>query len=184
MTAIAVAARPSQRWFMTALGALALSGVLAASAHASIPFWPVPMTLQPLAVLLIAAFAGPRLAVAAYVVYLIEGAAGLPVFAGTPARGIGLAYMAGPTGGYIAGQLVASGLVGWMLARFGRNPVAVVATMIAGIAAMYALGVAWLSGFVGWDRVFALGVAPFLVGDAVKVGIASLAVLALRPNRA
>jgi biotin transport system substrate-specific component len=87
--------------------------------------------------------------------------------------------MAGPTGGYLAGQLAASALVGWGIARFGRRPVPVALTMVAGVAAMYALGVVWLSGFVGWDRVVGLGVAPFLAGDAVKIGIATALVLAL-----
>lgn len=182
MTALAATRSPS-RPFLNVVLVLALSGVLAGSAHASVPFWPVPMTLQPLAVLLISAFAGPRLALAAYAAYLVEGALGLPVFAGTPARGIGLAYMAGPTGGYLAGQLLASGFVGWALARFGRAPAVVVATMLAGVALMYGAGVVWLSGFVGWDRVWPLGVLPFLAGDAVKVGIASAAVLLRRRAR-
>ena len=182
MTALA-ASRPQQNWLLTVVGALALSGVLAASAHASVPFWPVPMTLQPLAVLAIAGLAGPRLAIAAYVAYLLEGAVGLPVFSGTPARGIGLAYMAGPTGGYLAGQLVASGLVAWGIDRYGRRPVPVVASMLAGLAVMYALGLAWLSQFVPGDRLLAVGVLPFLAGDAAKVALAATLVLALRRVR-
>ncbi len=182
MTALA-AVRPQQTWGLTVLGALALSGVLAVSAHASVPFWPVPMTLQPLAVLAIAGLAGPRLAVAAYLAYLIEGAFGLPVFSGTPARGIGLAYMAGPTGGYLAGQLMASGLVAWGIEKFGRRPMPVVASMVAGMAVIYALGLAWLSQFVPGDQLLAVGVLPFLAGDAVKVALAATLVLALRRVR-
>ena len=81
--------------------ALVGSAVLTLSARLSIPFWPVPMTLQSLAVLLIGAGFGLRLGAATVVLYLIEGAIGLPVFAGTPMHGLGLAYMMGPTGGYL-----------------------------------------------------------------------------------
>ena len=176
MTAIAIS-RPLPSLL---IGALALSAVLAVSAHISVPFWPVPMTLQPLAVLAIAGLAGPRLAIAAYAAYLVEGALGLPVFSGTPARGIGLAYMAGPTGGYLAGQFAATALVSTLIARFGRGPATVVAAMLLGMALIYAAGVAWLAQFVPADRLLAAGVAPFLLGDAVKVALAASLVLALR----
>lgn len=78
-------------------------------AKLQVPFWPVPMTLHTLAVFFLAAAFGPRLGMAAMAAYLVAGAAGLPVFSGTPARGIGLAYMVGPTGGYLAGYLLAAG---------------------------------------------------------------------------
>ena len=174
-----VAARPPVRALNSpALAiplALALSGVFALSAHAQIPFWPVPLTLQPLAVLLVAAFAGPRVAVGAYAAYLVEGALGLPVFAGTPARGIGLAYMAGPTGGYLAGQFAATVLISLAIDRL--RPALRPALLLGGLVAIYALGAAWLATFVGAEKVWALGVLPFLLGDAVKLGIASAAVL-------
>lgn len=178
-----VRSRPLSGWAATLAWALALSGVLAVSAHISVPFWPVPMTMQPLAVLVIAGLAGPRLAVAAYVAYLVEGAAGLPVFSGTPARGIGLAYMAGPTGGYLAGQLLASGLVASVISWFGPRPIPVIGAMLLGMALIYAAGIAWLSGFVGWDRVISLGITPFLPGDAAKLALAAALVLALRRVR-
>ncbi len=173
-------ARPVQKPIVLDVAlALALSLVLAASAKVSIPFTPVPLTLQPLAVLMIAAFAGPRAAIGAYAAYLIEGATGLPVFAGTPAHGIGLAYMAGPTGGYLAGEFAAMALISLFVARL--RPALRPLLLVAGMAVIYALGAAWLSSFVGAKQAWALGVLPFLFGDAIKLGIASAAVL-LRRN--
>jgi biotin transport system substrate-specific component len=91
--------------------------LLTLSARVQVPFFPVPMTLQVLVVLLIGVAYGPRLAGATLAAWLAQGAAGLPVFAGTPEKGLGLAYMAGPTGGYLAGFLVAAILVGWLAER-------------------------------------------------------------------
>lgn len=84
------------------------------SAKVQIPFWPVPMTLHTMAVMAFALLLGPRMAVAIFAVYFAAGAAGLPVFAGSPARGLGLTYIAGPTGGYLVGYLLASGVTGWL----------------------------------------------------------------------
>src|SRR5690606_33710100 len=81
--------------------------VMTASAKTQIPFWPVPMTLHTLAVMAFAVVFGPRVAVSIFAAYLAAGAIGLPVFANSPARGIGLAYMVGPTGGYLVGYLIA-----------------------------------------------------------------------------
>ncbi len=160
--------------------AVALSLVFALSARAQIPFWPVPLTLQPLAVLLVAAFAGPRVAIAAYALYPVEGACGLPVFAGTPARGIGLAYMAGTTGGYLAGQFAATALVSLSIGRL--RPAFRPALLLAGLVVIYSFGAAWLATFVGVERAWTLGVLPFLLGDAIKLGIASAAVLIRTPE--
>ena len=104
-------------WPRQALLVLAGSVLLWISAKVQVPFWPVPMTLQTLAVLGLAAALGRRLGVAAVVLYLMEGALGLPVFAGTPEKGIGLAYMAGPTGGYLAGFVLAAFIVGTLAER-------------------------------------------------------------------
>ncbi len=158
--------------------ALPLTLVLVASAKAHLPFWPVPMTLQTLAVLVIGGLLGPRVAVAAMAAYLLEGAVGLPVFSDTPARGIGLAYMVGPTGGYLLGLVMAAALAGWGGQRFAQRPVMLAACMMGALALNYLPGVAWLATFTGWSRVVALGVAPFLVADLVKVGIATGVVLA------
>ena len=123
--------------------ALVVAGVLLVTlaAKVSVPFWPVPMTLQTLAVMALALALGPRLAVATMLGYLAAGAAGVPVFSGTPERGLGLAYMAGPTGGYLAGYLVAAGLVGWLAA--GRGLLGRVAAMLVSLAVVYGCGLAF-----------------------------------------
>jgi biotin transport system substrate-specific component len=158
--------------------AVGLSLVLALSARVSVPFWPVPMTLQTLAVLTIGGLAGPRLAGAALLLYLVEGACGLPVFAGTPERGIGLAYLAGPTGGYLAGMLLAAPLVGWLVARARGRMLAVAGAVLAGTVVIYVCGVAWLAGIVGAGHALALGVLPFAAGEVAKVTLAIALIVA------
>jgi len=155
-----------------ALLVLAGTALMTLSAKIQIPFWPVPMTLHTFAVMAFAVVFGPRVAVSIFLAYLAAGAAGLPVFSGTPARGIGIAYMAGPTGGYLAGFLLASGLVGWLAS--GRGTLGRLGAMLAGLALVYALGVAWLALFVPAGKLIALGIAPFLLGDLVKVGLVAV----------
>lgn len=157
-------------WRWIALG-LSGAAIITLGAKAQVPFWPVPMTLHTLAVFLVSALLGPRLGVAAMVTYLGAGAMGLPVFSGTPERGIGLAYMAGPTGGYLLGFLVASGLIGWLAA--GRGWIGQALAMLAGLAVVYAAGLAWLAAFVPAPKLLAVGLTPFLLGDLVKVALAA-----------
>lgn len=159
---------------------LALCGaaLITLGAKVQIPFWPVPMTLHTLAVFLIAAALGPRLGLAAMAAYLGAGAIGLPVFSGTPERGIGLAYMAGPTGGYLAGYLLAAGLIGWLaqgrgwMAQ-GRGWMGRALAMLAGLAVVYVAGLAWLAVFVPVPKLLAAGLMPFLLGDLVKIALAA-----------
>lgn len=155
--------------------------VMTLAAKTQIPFWPVPMTLHTMAVMGFAALLGPRLALSILLAYLAAGAAGLPVFSGTPERGLGLAYMTGPTGGYLLGFLLATGLVG-RLAE-GRGWLARFAVMMLGLALVYACGAAWLAAFMPLDRLWALGVAPFLAGDVLKVALVALAGHALSLRR-
>ena len=93
---------------------LAVAGSIALwiSAKIQIPFYPVPVSMQTLVVLMIGMAFGWRLGAATVILYLAEGVAGLPVFAGTPEKGIGLAYMVGPTGGYLVGFVIAAAAVG------------------------------------------------------------------------
>ncbi len=161
--------------------ALALIGnaLLYLSARVQVPFWPVPMTMQTLVVLLIGAAYGWRLAGATVVLYLLEGAAGLPVFSGTPERGIGLAYMTGPTGGFLVGFLFAAMVVGWLAERgWARNWLKIGAAMIVADVLVFAVGVAWLGSYVGLARAYQLGVEPFLLGDVLKIALAVAAVQA------
>ena len=105
-------------------------------------------------------------------------AAGLPVFAGTPAHGIGLVYMAGPTGGYLAGEFAAVILVSSCIDRL--RPAFRPLLLLAGMVVIYMLGAAWLSTLIGAKQAWTLGVLPFLFGDAIKLSIASAAVLLRR----
>jgi biotin transport system substrate-specific component len=156
------------------IGALALAGslALAASAKLQVPFYPVPMTMQSLVVLLIGVAFGWRLGVATVLVYLVEGLLGLPVFAGTPEKGIGLAYMAGPTGGYLLGFVLAAALTGWLAERgWDRSLWRTALALSLGHAALFLTGLAWLAVFVGWSRAVEFGLTPFLAGSLVKTAL-------------
>ncbi len=168
------AARPS----LLRHAVLALVGtlLLTVSAKIQVPFWPVPMTMQTFAVLVIGMAYGPRLGAATVALYLAEGAFGLPVFAGAVA---GPAYLAGPTGGYLAGFLVSAWVVG-MLARRGwdRQLITGLAAMVIGTAIIFAFGFAWLAGLIGVEKAFAAGVLPFLPGAALKIALAAALLVA------
>lgn len=161
--------------------ALALLATLAltASAKLQIPFWPVPLTLQTFVVLVVGAAFGWKLGTATLLLYLVEGALGLPVFAGTPERGIGLAYMAGPTGGYLAGFVAGAALCGWLAQRgWDRSVWRTAVAMSLGHVLILAFGWAWLARLVGPQKAYAAGVAPFYVATVVKTALA-VAVLPL-----
>ncbi len=153
-----------------ALLALGGSLLLWASAKVQVPFWPVPMTLQTAAVFLIGLAYGPRLGLATVALYLAEGAAGLPVFAGTPEKGLGLAYMLGPTGGYLLGFLAAAWIAG-LAAERRLGPVGTALVLLAASAALYLPGLAWLATFVGPAKALQLGLVPFIPGDLLKLAL-------------
>lgn len=159
-----------------ALCMLAVAGtlLLTLSAKTKVVLGPVDMSMQTLAVLLIGATFGLRLGVATVLLYLAEGAAGLPVFQGTPERGIGMAYMLGSTGGYLAGFVLMAGIAGWAADRgWDRNPLRLFGAMLAAEAAMMAMGFTWLAGLVGAQAAWQFGVVPFIVPDLIKVGLAA-----------
>ncbi|MGB7974147.1 MAG: biotin transporter BioY [Roseiarcus sp.] len=152
--------------------AFALGGslLLAASAKVQVPFYPVPLTLQTLVVLLLGAALGARLAAASVALYLIEGLAGLPVFAGAVA---GPVYMAGPTGGFLVGFLVAAALVGFVAdKRWDRSWIRLIASLSLGHAVVFAFGFLWLAHLIGAQKAFAAGVAPFALATIVKTLLA------------
>ncbi len=152
--------------------AIALGGslVLAISAKVEIPFYPVPLTLQTLVVLLLGPALGARLAAASVALYLIEGLAGLPVFAGALA---GPAYMAGPTGGYLIGFLAAAALIGFAAdRRWDRSWIRLLVSLTLGHAVVFAFGFAWLAQLIGAEKAFAAGVAPFALATIVKTLLA------------
>ncbi len=164
---------------MALKAALVMGGslLLWLSAKVQVPFWPVPMTLQTLAILGLAAVLGSRLGTAAVLAYIAQGAAGLPVFAGTPEKGIGLAYMMGPTGGYILGFVLAAFAVGWLAERgWARHPLTLFIAALLGVALIHAPGLLWLAQFTGWSKVLALGFWPFIGGDVLKAAIVALAI--------
>ena len=158
--------------------ALAFVGalVLTASAKIQVPFYPVPMTLQTLAVLTLGALLGARLAAATVALYLAEGLLGLPVFAGAVA---GPAYMMGPTGGYLVGFLVAAALVGWLAERgWTRGWALALAAMALGHVVIFAGGFAWLAALIGPAKAWTAGVVPFAAATLAKTLLAAALTLA------
>ena len=147
--------------------------LLTASAHIKIPFYPVPLTMQTLVVLGIGMTYGVRLGGVTLLGYLAAGVIGLPVFAG----GAGIAYMMGPTGGYLAGFFVAAVVLGVLAERgWTRNWATSAAAMLIGNAIIYLLGVGWLTSLIGWDKAVQFGLLPFLYGDVLKLIIAAVGV--------
>jgi biotin transport system substrate-specific component len=146
-------------------------GVLAASAHVAIPFWPVPMTMESATVLLLGAVYGSGLAEATVLAYLAAGALGLPVFA----SGAGLAYLAGPTAGYLLGFLLAASFMGFCASRgWMRGVIGTVAAFLGGTILIYVPGLAWLCVLMGTHKAVALGLVPFMPAEATKVAMAIL----------
>ena len=163
------------RW-LRAIGAVVIGSVLLAiSAKVQVPFYPVPVTLQTLVVLSLGMALGSRLGAAAVALYLLQGAVGLPVFAGTPEKGIGIAYMVGPTGGYLLGYLIAAFVVGWLAERrWDRSIVGTVGAMLIGNIIIYVPGLLWLGQLFGWDKpILEWGLTPFMLGDLAKIVIAA-----------
>ncbi len=177
------AARLGVQIVLAVLGTL----LLTLSAKTKIVLGPVDLSLQTLAVLLIAAGFGFRLGVATLLLYMAEGAMGFPVFQSTPEKGVGIAYMLGTTGGYLAGFVVMAAIVGWAADRgLDRNPIKLFGVMLAANAIMLAMGFAWLATMIGAEKAWAFGVVPFIVGDLIKVALAAAvvpAVWSLLPKR-
>lgn len=164
---------------MTVYAAL-FSALIAAGAYLSIPVGPVPIVLQNLFVMLAGLLLGSGWGLAAVSVYLLAGALGLPVFAGGTG-GIGRFF--GPTGGYLFGFLPAVCLIGTIAERGEGRAMRDVLAMVFGSLTVYALGVPWLKLMTGmpWDKAVAVGMWPFLPGDALKIAAAVPVARALRP---
>jgi biotin transport system substrate-specific component len=139
--------RPLRALLLALLG----SALLTISAKLEVPFYPVPMTMQTLAVLVLGIAFGARLGAATVLLYLAEGAVGLPVFAGTPELGIGIAYMMGPTGGYLAGFVLSAAITGWLTERRHDWP-ALVLAVAAGSIVVFIPGVLWLAQLIGFEQ--------------------------------
>lgn len=148
---------------------LAGSALIAIAAQISIPMLPVPLTMQPLAVLLVGVVLGSKRGAAAAVLYLLEGASGMPVFAG--GRG-GAAWLAGPTAGYLLSYPFAAFIAGWFSERgWGSDILRAVSGMLVALAVIYAGGWAWLSLLTDSQTAFATGIAPFLIADILKIAL-------------
>jgi biotin transport system substrate-specific component len=164
------AARLATQLLLAIVGTL----VLTLSAKTRVLLGPVDISMQTLAVFLIAAAFGMRLGVATLLLYMAEGAMGLPVFQGTPEKGIGIAYMLGSTGGYLAGFVVMAAIVGWAADRgWDRHPIKLFNAMLVAEIVMMAMGFAWLALLIGPEKSWQFGVVPFIVGDLIKVGLAA-----------
>jgi biotin transport system substrate-specific component len=136
--------------------------------------WPVPMTMQSYVILVLGMAYGSRLAAATVALYLLEGAVGLPVFAGTPERGIGIAYMAGPTGGYLVGFVLAAWVMGWLAERgWDRTVWRAGAAMGLGTVILFVPGLMWLAVLFGWSKAVAVGLTPFIEGSILKLALAA-----------
>ena len=153
---------------------LALIGsiVLAVSSKIKIPFYPVPMTMQTLVVLMIGIGFGWKLGLATVSLYLLEGIIGLPVFSGTPEKGIGLIYFTGPTMGYLIGFLVAVYISGKF--NYDNNLVKNFLKLMLATSFIYIFGMSWLGSLIGWDKpIFQLGAQTFLLAELFKILIAT-----------
>lgn len=153
--------------------ALVLGGslLLALSARVSFYMGAVPFSAQTLVVLLLGVVLGAGRGSLAIVAYLAEGACGMPVFVGGTA---GAAYLVGPTGGYLAGFVVAAALTGFLAQRgWDRSKVSTMFAMVLGLAIIHAMGVAWLSGFIGLGKALYSGSIVFLPGEVIKVALAT-----------
>jgi biotin transport system substrate-specific component len=162
--------------------ALMGSVILAISSKIKIPFYPVPMTMQTLVVLMIGVGFGWKLGVTTVALYLFEGIIGLPVFSGSPEKGIGLVYFTGPTMGYLLGFLVATYLSGKFI--YDNNIVKTFLKLFFATSFIYILGMAWLGSLIGWDKpIFLLGAQPFLLAELFKILIATLAINQIKKIR-
>ena len=157
--------------FIALIGSIAL----AVSSKIRIPFYPVPMTMQTLVVLIIGIGFGWKLGLATVSLYLFEGIIGLPVFSGTPEKGVGLIYFTGPTMGYLLGFLVAVCISGKFI--YDDNLLKNFFKILLATSFIYILGLTWLGNLIGWDKpIFQLGAQPFLLAEVFKILIATVAI--------
>lgn len=166
--ALSPAIDAAPRWLGMSLAVIGGAALIALASRVQVPMWPVPATLQTLAVLALAIGLGRKVAVGAVLAWLAYGAIGVPVFA----SGGGLAYLTGPTAGYMAGFLLAAHVVGGMATGGSRCRVLPVFGLgVLGGALIYLPGVLWLAGFVGLEQALRAGLLPFVPGDLIKAAV-------------
>ena len=171
------------RWMRAAILVSLGVAAMAIAAKVRILMWPVPITLQTLAVLTIGAAYGAGLGMTTMLAYLVVGAMGFDIFTSSSAETNGIAYMLGGSGGYLVGFVLAAGVLGW-LARKGwdRSIPMMALAMLIGSALIYIPGLLWLNiqpYSQGWSWTIANGLTPFLIGDALKLALAALVMPAL-----
>ena len=168
-----IKALPSQKIIKYLLIVFLGSLLLTISAKVKIPFYPVPMTMQTFVVLLMGITFGWKIGIATISLYLLEGIIGLPVFAGTPEKGIGLAYFMGPTMGYLIGFLFATFFAGYL--KLNTNIFIVFLKLILSVSIIYIFGILWLGNLIGWDKpIFELGLIPFLLAELFKISFLTI----------
>ena len=147
--------------------------LLTISAKITIPFYPVPMTMQTFVVVLMGATFGWKIGVTTISLYLLEGIIGFPVFAGTPEKGLGLVYFMGPTMGYLIGFLFAAFLAGYL--NLKTNIFLIFLKLILSVSIIYILGILWLGHLIGWDKpLLELGLMPFLLAELFKISLLTI----------
>ena len=167
-----------RRIFIALLGTV----LLAISSKIRIPFYPVPMTMQTLIVLVIGIGFGWKLGLATISLYLFEGIIGLPVFSGTPEKGVGLIYFTGPTMGYLLGFLAAVFLAGFF--SYKNNLFTNFVKLSFATSFIYIFGMLWLGSLIGWDKpIFELGAQPFLLAELFKILIVTFTVSQIKKIR-
>ena len=160
---------------------LALIGsiLLAISSKIKIPFYPVPMTMQTFVVMLIGVTLGFRLGLATIILYLFEGIIGLPVFSGSPEKGVGLIYFTGPTMGYLLGFAITASLTG--LFSYDKNFLKNFFKLTFATSFIYILGMIWLGILIGWEKpIFSLGAKPSLLAELFKIFLVAILVSKVR----
>tara|TARA_B100001121_G_scaffold280445_1_gene272376 strand:+ start:3619 stop:4167 length:549 start_codon:yes stop_codon:yes gene_type:complete len=146
--------------------------ILTISAKIKVPFYPVPMTMQTFVVVLIGITLGWKLGLATILTYLFEGAIGLPVFAGTPEKGVGISYMIGPTGGYLVGFVLSVFIAGFV--NLNKNIFVKFLLITSAIFSIYLTGVPWLAYLAGWDVAYVWGIKNFVLAEIFKIAILAL----------
>jgi len=150
--------------FITLIGTV----LLAISSKIKIPFYPVPMTMQTMVVLFLGITLGWKLGLATISLYLFEGIIGIPVFSGTPEKGVGIIYFTGPTMGYLIGFLFTVYFAGSL--NFSKNLLIKFLQLLFSLSFIYILGILWLGNLIGWEKpLFQLGVQPFLLAELFKI---------------
>jgi len=161
---------PNQKIIRYCIAIFLGSILLTISAKIKIPFYPVPMTMQTFVVLLMGIAFGWKIGLATISLYLFEGIIGLPVFAGTPEKGVGFVYFTGPTMGYLIGFLFATFIAGYL--NLKTNMFSVFLKLILSVSIIYVFGILWLGNLIGWDKpLLQLGVIPFLLAELFKISL-------------